>query len=102
MPPASLWGPKSMGGVPAERDTQPVQTLSAFPWDLSRLADWLTACRITPVVMASTGVYGSPLFQLLEARGCAVALVQARHAKHVPGRPTTDRCDGQWLQRFQR
>jgi transposase len=26
--------------VPADRDAQPVQTLSAFPCDLHRLADW--------------------------------------------------------------
>ena len=26
--------------VPADRDAQPVQTLSAFPCDLPRLADW--------------------------------------------------------------
>jgi hypothetical protein len=42
--------------VPADRDAQPVQTLSAFPWDVHRLADWFTTCRITTVVMASTGV----------------------------------------------
>ena len=27
-------------GVPADRDAQPVQTLSAFPCDVPRLADW--------------------------------------------------------------
>ena len=37
--------------VPADRDTQPVQKFSAFTGDLHRLADWLTACRITTVVM---------------------------------------------------
>src|SRR5712691_3560011 len=46
--------------------------------------------------MASTGVSWLPLLHMLEARGCAVALVQARHVKHVPGRPTTARCDGRW------
>jgi len=87
-------------GVPADRDTQPVQKFSAFTCDLYRLADWLTACRITTVVMESTGVYWIPLFQILEARGFAVALVNARHAKNVPGRPKTDRFDCQWLQRL--
>lgn len=28
------------GWVPADRDAQPVQTLSAFPCDWHRLADW--------------------------------------------------------------
>jgi len=86
--------------VPTDRDAQPVQTLRAFTCDLHRLADWLKACGITPVAMASTGVYWMPLVQLLEARGFAVALVQARHVKHVPGRPTTDRFDGRWRQKW--
>jgi transposase len=87
-------------GVPADRDAQPIQKFSAFPCDLHRLADWLTACRITTVVMESTGVYGIPLFQILEARGFEVALVNARHVKNVPGRPKTDRFDCRWLQKL--
>jgi transposase len=80
--------------VPADRDAQPSQTLSAFPWDLQRLADWVTACRITTVAMESTGVDWMPLWQIREARGVAVAWVHARHGTHVPGRPKTARCDG--------
>src|SRR6266568_4729339 len=88
--------------VPADRDAQPVQKFSAFTCDLHRLADWLTACRVTTVAMESTGVYWIPLFQILAARGFAVALVNARHVKHVPGRPKTDRFDGRWLQKLHR
>src|SRR6266851_5946815 len=47
--------------------------------------------------MESTGVSWIPLCQMLEARGFAVALVNARHVKHVPGRPKTDRLDGRRL-----
>jgi transposase len=86
--------------VPADRDAHPIQKFSAFTCDLHRLADWFTACRSTTVAMESTGVYWIPLFQILEARGCAVALVNARHVKNVPGRPQTDRFDCQWLQRL--
>jgi transposase len=86
--------------VPADRDSQPLQKFSAFPGDLHRLADWLTACRITTVVMESTGVSWIPLLQILEARGFEVALVNARHAKNVPGRPKTDRFDCRWLQKL--
>jgi transposase len=46
--------------------------------------------------MESTGVYGIPLFQILEARGFEVCLVNARHVKNVPGR-RTDGSDCQWL-----
>jgi transposase len=76
--------------VPADRDAQLIQKFSAFTCDLYRLADWLTACRITTVVMESTGESSIPLFQILEARGFEVALVNARHVKNVPGRPKTD------------
>ena len=89
-------------GVPADRDVQPLHKLRAFPCDLSRLADWLTTCRITTVVMESTGVSWIPRLQMLEARGCAVALVNARHVTHVPGRPKTDRLDGRWLHKLPR
>ena len=88
-------------GVPADRDAQPVQKLSAFPCDLPRLADWLTACRMTTGVRESTGVSWLPLVQILEARGFEVALVNARHVKNVPGRPKTDRFDCRWRQKLQ-
>ena len=47
--------------------------------------------------MESTGVYWIPLFQILEARGLKVCLVNARHVKNVPGRKS-DVSDCQWLQ----
>jgi transposase len=47
--------------------------------------------------MESTGVYWIPIFQILEARGLEVCLVNARHVKNVPGRKT-DISDCQWLQ----
>ena len=85
--------------VPADRDVQPLQKLSAFPCALSRLADWWTTCRITTVVMESTGVDWMPLLQMLAARGVEGAFVNARHVQHVPGRPKTDRFDCRWLQK---
>src|SRR4051794_35853812 len=47
--------------------------------------------------MESTGVYWIPLFQILEARGLEVCLVNARHVQNAPGRKT-DVQDCQWLQ----
>jgi transposase len=49
------------------------------------------------VAMESTGVYWIPLFQILEARGFDVCLVNARYYENVPGR-RTDVSDCQWLQ----
>jgi len=50
------------------------------------VADCLKECQVTTVVMESTGVYWIPVFQILEARGFDVVLVNARHMRSVPGR----------------
>ena len=83
--------------VPPDRDAPPVRAFTTFTTDLQRLADWLTACGVTTVAMESTGVYWIPLYEILEARGFDVVLVNARHVKNVPGRKT-DVVDCQWLQ----
>jgi transposase len=83
--------------VPPDRDAQPVRRFATFTEDLVAAADWLQRCRIETVAMESTGVYWIPLFQILEARGLKVCLVNARHVKNVPGRKT-DVSDCQWLQ----
>jgi transposase len=83
--------------VPADRDATPVRAFPTFTVDLHRLADWLTACGVTTVAMESTGVYWIPLYEILEARGLDVVLVNARHVKNVPGRKS-DVVDCQWLQ----
>jgi len=80
-------GAEEPWGGPAARATPPVQTCSAFPCALYRLADGLTACRLPTIGMASTGVYGRPRLQSRAARGLAVAWGHARHATHGPGRP---------------
>lgn len=85
--------------VPRDRDEQPVRTFRTFSGDLHQLADWLTAVGITTVAMESTGVYWIPVFEILEARGFEVLLVNAREVKHVPGRKS-DVNDAQWLQQL--
>ncbi len=47
----------------------------------------------------STGVYWIALFELLDARGFTVLLVNARHVKNVSGRKS-DVLDCQWLQQL--
>jgi transposase len=83
--------------VPVDRDKDSVQSFPTFTEDLHRLADWLVRCKIDTVAMESTGVYWIPLFQILEARGIEVCLVNAQHVHHVPGRKS-DVLDCQWLQ----
>lgn len=83
--------------VPADRDKDSVRSFPTFTQDLHELADWLRQCRVDTVAMESTGVYWIPLFQILEARGIEVHLVNAQHVHHVPGRKS-DVLDCQWLQ----
>src|SRR6202140_4993736 len=84
--------------VRADRTPEPVRSFGTFTTDLHRLVNWFKECGVETVVMESTSVYWIPIFELLDARGFAVFLVNARDAKHVPGRKT-DVSDAQWLQR---
>jgi len=88
-----------VAAVGPDRDKEPVRTFRTFTDDLHRLADWFAQCGIRTIVMESTGVYWIPVFEILEQRGFEVMVVNARDAKHVPGRKT-DVSDAQWLQRL--
>ena len=85
--------------VPPELDTEPVRSFRSFTADLTALADWLVGLGVATVAMESTGIYWIPLFEILEARGLEVVLVNARDAKNVPGRKT-DINDAQWIQQL--
>jgi transposase len=63
------------------------------------LVQWLRECGITAVAMQSTGVYWIALFEMLDAAGFEVHLVNARHVRSVPGRKS-DVLDCQWLQQL--
>lgn len=77
-----------------------VRSFGACTADLVQLADWLTQCGVQTIAMESTGIYWIPLFELLEARGFEVYLVDPRQSRHAPGRPKSDVLDCQWLQRL--
>jgi transposase len=83
--------------VPPDRTEHPVQVFSTFTADLYRLVAWFKEHGVTTVAMESTGVFWIPVFQILEACGIEVYLVNAKHVKNVPGRKT-DVSDCQWLQ----
>lgn len=88
-----------MAAVGADRSSEPVRSFGTFTADLCRLADGFAECGVKTVVMESTGVYWIPIFELLDERSFEVFLVNARDAKHAPGRKT-DVSDAQWLQRL--
>lgn len=68
---------------------------STMTQDLERLRDWLVAVGCTDIALESTGVYWQPVFNILEG-SVRVWLVNAQHAKQVPGRKT-DLNDAAWL-----
>lgn len=82
--------------VPADLSEDPVQTFGTFTGDLHRLASWLKTIGVTTIAMESTGIYWIPAFQILQASGFEVLLVNACMTKNVPGRKT-DINDAQWI-----
>ena len=85
--------------APPSGDIERVKCFGTFTPDLHQLADWLVKCGVDTVVMESTGIYWVPIFEILEARGLEVYLVNARHVKNVPGRKSDYR-DCQWLRKL--
>ncbi|MGH3438649.1 MAG: IS110 family transposase [Sciscionella sp.] len=74
---------------------QEIRTFATTTNVLLELRDWLVAEKVTLVVMEATGDYWRGTFYLLE--DCLhVILVNAAHAKGLPGRKT-DVSDAAWL-----
>jgi transposase len=48
------------------------------------MATWLADEGVTEVVTEATGQYGKPVWYVLEERGVALKLVNARHVKILP------------------
>ena len=91
---AEIWG-----CVPEDRAEVSVRVFETFTVDLHALADWLEGCGVETGAMESTGVYWIPVYEILEARGFEVYLLNARHIKNVTGRKT-DILDCQWIQQL--
>jgi len=85
--------------VPPDSSATPVREFGMFTPDLEELARYLRSCQVTTVVLESTGVYWIALYEVLDASGFEVLLVDAHHVKQVSGRKT-DITDCQWLQQL--
>jgi transposase len=94
-----IGAPEQGVAVPPDCE-QPVRRFGACTADLAAVAAWLRQGGVTTMALEATGVYGSPLFELLEAQGFAVGLADAREVQRAPGRPKTEVGDCQWLQRL--
>lgn len=85
--------------VPPHSTDAPVREFGAMPDDLNAMAEWLLAYGVDVVALEATGVYWIPVYEVLEARGLKVWLVDTRQVKYVPGRKS-DVQDCQWLQKL--
>jgi len=72
------------------------QVFGTFTGELERLRDWLQAHGVRLIAMEATGVYWLYIYEVLEAAGLVVVVVNGRHVQNVPGRKT-DMADSQWL-----
>jgi len=72
------------------------KVFATFTGELERLRDWFKEQTVGTVAMEATGVYWLYLYEVLEAAGLDVVVVNGRHVQNVPGRKT-DMADCQWL-----
>jgi transposase len=72
------------------------KVFGTFTADLEALRDWFEQQGVRSVAMEATGVYWLYLYEVLEAAGLEVVVVNGRHVQNVPGRKT-DMADCQWL-----
>jgi transposase len=75
---------------------QVVAEFSTFTEGLVALRVWLVGEAVTQVAMEATGVYWKPVWHVLEDAGFELLLVNAHHAKNLPG-CKTDVKDAEWL-----
>jgi transposase len=73
-----------------------VRTFSTMTAGLGALSQWLQSSQVQRIAIESTGVYWWPVFNVLEADGHQVVLVNPQHLKAVPGRKT-DVSESKWL-----
>ncbi len=71
-------------------------TWTAMTNQILALRDHLVTQQVTLVVLEATGDYWKPFYYLLEDGPFEVMLVNARHAKNLPGRKS-DVSDAAWL-----
>jgi hypothetical protein len=64
-----------VAAIPPDRPDETVRSFTTFTKGLHELRDWLLANRITTVAMESTGSFWIPCYNILEAAGIEVFLV---------------------------
>jgi transposase len=87
-------------GFTTEADSRLIQEFPAHTDGLKAIVAFLREHQVTSIAMESTGVYWIPLYELLQAEGFEVLLVDPSYTRQLRGRPKTDRRDCQWIYRL--
>jgi transposase len=87
-------------GFTTEADAGLIQEFPAHTAGLKAIAAFLREHQVNTVALESTGIYWIPLYELLQAEGFEVLLVDPSYSHQLRGRPKTDRRDCQWIYRL--
>jgi transposase len=77
-----------------------IREFPAHTAGLKAIAAFLREHQVNTIAMESTGIYWIPLYELLQAEGFEVLLVDPSYSHQLKGRPKTDRRDCQWIYRL--
>ena len=80
-------------------ESKQVRSFETFTESFWEARDYLLENNVKTVAMEATGVYWYILYEILDAAGIDVWLVDGRQTKQVPGRKT-DVKDCQWIQQL--
>lgn len=80
-------------------ENESVRNFRTFTSSYKELSAYLKGCSISHVAMEATGVYWITLYDILEADGFELTLVNPADSKNLPGRKT-DVQDCQWIQQL--
>jgi len=81
--------------VPFDRDPHSIRAFPTFTRDIIEMAQWLLTCKVATVAMEATGVYWIPIYDILEAFGIDVCLIDPRQTR---SKKKSDVLDCQHLQ----
>jgi transposase len=87
-------------GFTTDADSGSTREFPAHTAGLKAIAAFLREHQVDTVALESTGIYWIPLYELLQAEGFEVLLVDPSYTRQLRGRPKTDRRDCQWIYRL--
>jgi len=87
-------------GFSIQADSCLIQEFPAHTAGLKAIAAFLREHQVNTIAMESTGIYWIPLYELLQAEGFEVLLIDPSYSHQLRGRPKTDRRDCQWIYRL--